>query len=111
MQKGWNNCLTHNLFRRSMPLYIQIKPRERLMPIREYRCIKCGQVNELLVGIGRNSDELVCSSCGSKDLEGLMSAASFAIKNASVPSVGSTCCGGVPSEKGCVPGSCCGQER
>ncbi len=82
------------------------------MPIHEYRCRNCGQVIELLVGIGRNSDEQVCSHCGSNDLEALMSAASFAIKGGTAAmGTGSTCCGGVPSDKGCVPGSCCGQSR
>jgi len=82
------------------------------MPIREYRCQKCGQVSELLVGIGRNSDDVVCSHCGSTELEGLMSAAAFAIKGEQIPTgAGSTCCGGTPSDKGCVPGSCCGHAH
>jgi len=81
------------------------------MPIREYKCAQCGKVSELLVGIGRNSDEVVCSHCGGKDLEALMSAASFAIKGEGVPGpMGSTCCGSSPSATGCTPGSCCGQS-
>ena len=44
------------------------------MPIYEYKCSDCGETSELLVGIGRNSDELVCRSCGGSRLEPLLSA-------------------------------------
>ncbi len=81
------------------------------MPIYEYRCSECGHVSELLVGIGRNSDDLVCSSCGGSQLEQLMSASAFSINNAPAGHAqGSTCCGSDPSSKGCVPGSCCGSS-
>lgn len=80
------------------------------MPIHEYRCADCGTVDEYLVGIGRNSDIVACKSCGGDKLEKLMSAASVNVNNSSNagPFAGSTCCGGTPSDKGCVPGSCCG---
>ncbi|MBI4962209.1 MAG: zinc ribbon domain-containing protein [Desulfomonile tiedjei] len=45
------------------------------MPIHEYKCADCGEINEFLVGIGRNSDELVCRGCGGSHLEALISAA------------------------------------
>jgi putative FmdB family regulatory protein len=81
----------------------------RLMPIYEYRCSECGQVSELLVNIGRNSDELICASCGGSRLEQLMSAPVVSVNNEpSGHAAGSTCCGSTPSNKGCVPGSCCG---
>jgi putative FmdB family regulatory protein len=81
------------------------------MPIYEYRCADCGEVSELLVGIGRNSDDLTCRSCGGKRLEKMMSAASFSTSYVA-PSAPppSTCCGSNPSETGCVPGSCCGSK-
>jgi len=79
------------------------------MPIREYLCAECGCQSELLVGIGRNSDEIVCKSCGSTSLQERMSApAPPVVGNVQPHAGGSTCCGGSPSEKGCVPGSCCG---
>jgi len=81
------------------------------MPIYEYRCIECGHVSELLVNIGRNSDELKCDSCGGSRIEQLMSASSISIDNQySGHASGSTCCGSNPSNKGCVPGSCCGSS-
>jgi putative FmdB family regulatory protein len=79
------------------------------MPIHEYKCAECGQVSELLVGIGRNSDDLVCASCGGSRLEQLMSAAAISVNSAAAGHAGgSTCCGGSPSTKGCTPGQCCG---
>jgi putative FmdB family regulatory protein len=29
------------------------------MPLYEYKCSECGHVSELLVGIGRNADDLI----------------------------------------------------
>jgi len=77
------------------------------VPIHEYKCNNCGRVNELMVGIGRNSDELVCGGCGGSQLEILMSAP--ANTNAGTSS-NQTCCGTSPGNKGCVPGSCCGSN-
>ncbi len=81
------------------------------MPIYEYRCRDCGGLIELLLGIGRNSDELICKSCGSFRLEPLISASAISVKNPTERLAGaSTCCGGTPPEQGCVPGSCCGKS-
>jgi putative FmdB family regulatory protein len=81
------------------------------MPIKEYLCSACGSTSELIVGIGRNSDEVVCRSCGSEALQERMSApAPPVVGNADAHAGGSTCCGGTPSTKGCVPGSCCGSS-
>jgi putative FmdB family regulatory protein len=79
------------------------------MPIREYTCTQCGRVSELLVGIGRNSDDIACKFCGSTTLEQRLSVpAPPQIQSGAPHAAGSTCCGGTPSDKGCVPGSCCG---
>jgi len=81
------------------------------MPIYEFKCADCGQTSELLVGSGRNSDDLTCNSCGGSRLEQLMSASAISINNeSSAHGKGSTCCGSNPSNKGCVPGSCCGSS-
>jgi putative FmdB family regulatory protein len=83
------------------------------MPIREYVCDDCGKVTELLVGIGRNSSELICSSCGSSSLKSIMSAPSiFPNQNNSDTAGAGSCCGSSPSSAGCAgPGSCCGANR
>ena len=81
------------------------------MPIHEYTCSQCGRVSELLVGIGRNSDEIACKFCGATDLEARLSTpAPPRMEAAAHPHGGSTCCGGTPSSQGCVPGSCCGSS-
>jgi len=81
------------------------------MPIYEYLCTECGRVSELLVGIGRNSDPLVCDACGESRLERLMSASAISINSERSGHVkASTCCGSNPSKERCVPGSCCGSS-
>jgi putative FmdB family regulatory protein len=80
------------------------------MPIYEYKCSQCGHVNELLVGIGRNSDDLVCTSCGGSGLEKLMSTPAPSVVNEPAAHAGGSCCGSDPTHKGCVPGSCCGSS-
>jgi putative FmdB family regulatory protein len=75
------------------------------MPIYEYRCEKCGQVNEFLI-LGK-LEQLLCKQCGSEDLTKLLSAHN----TVNAPSHGRTepgsggCCG-TPNSCG-TPGSCC----
>jgi putative FmdB family regulatory protein len=54
--------------------------KDESMPIREYECTDCGQINELLVGIGRNSDDMVCHHCGGSRLEALISASAYSVR-------------------------------
>ena len=49
------------------------------MPIYEYRCEKCGQVNEFLI-LGRE-ESLRCKQCGSEDLTKLLSAHNTSISS------------------------------
>ncbi|MEW6615806.1 MAG: zinc ribbon domain-containing protein [Thermodesulfobacteriota bacterium] len=77
------------------------------MPIYEYRCSQCGQVSEILAGIGSHSDLSLCKSCGSSNLEKLMSVSSFVSKDSSRPS-GTTCCG---REERCDTPPCSGGNR
>ncbi len=84
------------------------------MPIKEYSCEDCGKVSELLVGIGRNSSELKCSSCGSERLNPMMSVASFSVNQGGSEQghLGSCCGASGPASAGCAgPGSCCGANR
>ncbi len=67
------------------------------MPIFEYRCEDCQQVFETLV---RKSDEQVlCSSCGSGQLEKQLSAPSLLSTQADTP------CGAAPMPS-CGAGAC-----
>ena len=51
------------------------------MPIYEYECLECGDVGEFMVGIGRNTDELICKVCGGSELQKLISASSFTLNS------------------------------
>jgi putative FmdB family regulatory protein len=80
------------------------------MPIKEFRCLNCGVTNELIVDIGRNSDPEICRSCGSSQLEPILSAPSPLSKTTENAHFGGSCCGSSPNKQGCVPGSCCGAK-
>jgi putative FmdB family regulatory protein len=74
------------------------------VPIYEYRCNKCGEVNEVLV-LGKEENP-ACRECGSEDLVKLMSAHNTATPSPSFsPPAGGSCCGS-PNSCG-SPGSCC----
>ncbi len=75
------------------------------MPIYEYRCGKCGQVNEFLI-LGKQ-EQLRCRQCGSENLTKQLSAhntLSSASGGFPEPSPGGCC--GTPNSCG-NPGSCC----
>lgn len=76
------------------------------MPIYEYKCKKCGNLNEFLVGISETDPSLNCEGCGSSRLEKMMSqvffrsaAGSAGHEHASAPAGGSKC-------GGCSGGHC-----
>lgn len=75
------------------------------MPIYEYRCEKCGFVNEFLVrGM---QEQLSCKQCGGEDLKKLLSAhntSSNSARGSAEPGSGGCC--GTPHSCG-TPGSCC----
>jgi putative FmdB family regulatory protein len=82
--------------------------KEACMPIFEYKCGKCGTVNEFLV-LGKE-EVLQCKSCKSKKLTKLMSAHNTMVSSPSLPAAG---CGGSPDTCGAVGscamrGGCCG---
>lgn len=75
------------------------------MPIYEYRCGKCGQVNEFLI-MGKQ-DQLNCKHCGSEDLTKLLSAHNTSSSSlGKLGESGSGGCCGTPNSCG-TPGSCC----
>ena len=68
------------------------------MPIYEYKCMNCNTVSEIFTNIGGHSDPLACKSCGSTNLEKILSAAAIGTSDAS-----SSSCN--PKEK-CYTPSC-----
>ncbi|GAB6177717.1 hypothetical protein JCM16814_26080 [Desulfobaculum senezii] len=80
------------------------------MPIYEYKCPSCGKVYEALQ-IG-DAPVQPCEFCGAEGGERLLStsASSVGRSTSRTPDAGGHgCCGSRPSDKGCVPGSCCGK--
>jgi len=59
------------------------------MPIYEYRCNRCGKVQEFLI-IRNSEQKIVCPNCGSSDMERVLSVTSFTFSQR-MP--GRTCCG------------------
>jgi putative FmdB family regulatory protein len=81
------------------------------MPLFEYLCLQCGQVNEVLVA--SSETQVTCLACGGQKLKKMLSAPSnfSGSSRGKFPGPGDTaCCGSSPSHAGCAgPGSCCGK--
>ncbi len=83
------------------------------MPLYEYLCKDCGELNEILVT--PSSNQPTCHACQSANLKKLLSAHASPSVGASdrLPGPGDTaCCGSHPGQAaGCAgPGSCCGKN-
>jgi putative FmdB family regulatory protein len=61
------------------------------MPIYDFRCQECGEVSEFLLSNFGAGENLACPSCGSENLERLISAPSLLKERTNAP--GTTCCG------------------
>ncbi len=83
------------------------------MPLYEFKCEDCGELNEILIIGTQKGPE--CRSCGSINMKKQISAHSTisgSVKK-SMPGIGDTaCCGSSPDRaEGCAgPGSCCGKS-
>ncbi len=53
------------------------------MPIYEFKCLKCGALVEILFKSAQESVEMKCASCGSLNLERVISATNFSISGGS----------------------------
>lgn len=72
------------------------------MPIYEFRCLKCGELTELLLIKSEPDVEMKCTHCGAMDLERVMSAASHSVSGGISPA-GS---GASVETRNCPGGSC-----
>ena len=73
------------------------------MPLYEFKCKNCGEINEFITTLGKEREPFVCKNCKNPDLEKVMSVANLS----KYPSAknGKTCCG---SGEGCEkPKRCC----
>lgn len=70
------------------------------MPIYEFKCLKCNEVTEMLVKNSRDQLEMVCGTCGSENLERVISTINFSMGGGSKPAGGST------QTRSCGSGSC-----
>jgi len=48
------------------------------MPLYEFKCKKCGEINEFLSNLGEEGETFVCEKCKSPDLEKVMSVTNVA---------------------------------
>jgi len=64
------------------------------MPIYEYECRDCGKISEFLVGVVKDEVEMLCTHCGSRNLDKILSQ-SFVARSGKLsgPQYGKTCCG------------------
>jgi putative FmdB family regulatory protein len=53
------------------------------MPIYEFKCLKCGNVVEMLFKSSTEEIEMKCASCGSLSLERVISATNFSVSGSS----------------------------
>ena len=61
------------------------------MPIYEYKCSRCGEISEFLIGVGPTNETIECKVCGNPDMSRVMSSVSFSMR--SLQKGGLTCCG------------------
>ena len=61
------------------------------MPIYEYKCDACGEVQEVLHKSTQTVEPVKCSKCGSEDLTRLISVANVSMGG--ISNKGHTCCG------------------
>ncbi len=62
------------------------------MPIYEYKCSDCGEVSEILTGMGSRDEPATCKHCGSSDMERILSTSFISVKGG-MQKGGTTCCG------------------
>lgn len=75
------------------------------MPIYEFRCAKCGHIQEFLTTSSSQEIELKCEACEGDDLERILSQVSYAMGS----SGSSSDQGSAPSAttRNCAPGKSC----
>ena len=70
------------------------------MPIYEFRCLRCQAVQEFLFTSNQDAYEMVCTSCGSEELERVLSVSHYSMGSPSAKPHASA------STKKCSEGAC-----
>ncbi|QCQ21767.1 FmdB family zinc ribbon protein [Desulfoglaeba alkanexedens] len=47
------------------------------MPIYEFRCVRCGEIQEVLVSNSKSEVKMACKACGGEDLVRVLSRVSY----------------------------------
>ena len=70
--------------------------RDLKMPIYEFRCLKCGDVFEILFKSASDEQKLVCPKCESEELERVLSRTNYVMgmKSRPKPKITTKSCGG-----------------
>ncbi len=71
------------------------------MPIYEYRCSSCGRVSEFFIRHGHGDGPLICKSCGSGELEKVLSLSAVSTRRESP----------LPSGRCCEEGTSCDSPK
>lgn len=74
------------------------------MPIYEFKCMDCDQYIEMLVMSKQDEIEMVCSHCGSGNLERILSTTNHAIAGGGAGASGNS--GATSQTRTCSSGSC-----
>ncbi len=72
------------------------------MPIYEFRCVGCGNIQEIIVTSGSESFEMTCSSCQGETFERVLSTVSYAMGSSNGDTSGPRA-----TTKTCGPGKSC----
>ncbi|MCU0573600.1 MAG: zinc ribbon domain-containing protein [Syntrophobacteraceae bacterium] len=74
------------------------------MPIYEFRCAKCGHIQEFLFTSSSESAELTCPECQGDELERVLSQVSYSMGSSSSEKSASSPCA---TTRTCAPGKSC----
>lgn len=72
------------------------------MPIYEFRCVRCGNVEEILIISSNEKIEFRCNQCGGEEFERIVSRTSHFVKPSSSSGEGPSV-----TNRSCSPGSSC----
>ncbi|NSW85845.1 MAG: zinc ribbon domain-containing protein [Syntrophobacteraceae bacterium] len=75
------------------------------MPIYEFRCTGCGQIQEFLLTRSSEQMEMVCRQCGGDEMERVMSQVNYAMGESASSSAAAA--GPSATTRSCGPGNSC----